>query len=75
MIETFLAPENRVFSVCLSLMLLLGALELLGALFGAGLSDLLEGFFSYQDFGLAHDITLTQFFGWPARDQVTADMG
>ncbi len=74
MIETFLAPENRVFSVCLSLMLLLGALELLGALFGAGLSDLLEGFLPEQDFGLAHDTALNQFFGWLKIDQVPALM-
>jgi hypothetical protein len=72
MIETFLAPENRVFSICLSLMLLLGILELVGAMFGAGLSDLLEGFLPEQDLGLAHDNALNQFFGWLKIDQVPA---
>lgn len=74
MIETFLAPENRLFSVCLSLMLLLGVLELFGAIFGAGLSDALEGFLPEQDFGLAHDNALNQFFGWLKIDQVPALM-
>ena len=74
MIETFLAPENRVFSICLSLMLLLGTLELLGAMFGAGLSGLVEGFLPEQDFGLAHDNALNQFFGWLKIDQVPALM-
>ncbi len=72
MIETFLATENRIFSICLSLMLLLGILELLGALFGAALSDLLEGFLPEQDLGVAHDNALNQFFGWLKIDQVPA---
>lgn len=74
MIETFLAPENRVFSICLSLMVLLGVLELIGALFGAGVSDLLEGLLPEQELGVAHDNALNQFFGWLRIDQVPALM-
>lgn len=72
MIDTFLATENRIFSICLSLMMLLGVLELLGALFGAALSDLLEGFLPEQELGVAHDNALNQFFGWLKIDQVPA---